>query len=145
MVWGPGGFWAGPFPPKHSQKIILQGFPYFPKKSLGPLALHGDPLLPLCGAGLLCPLVDSFLPIDPGPVGSKIHFLPARTPRRIPYPKCALVTAGSEIGQFGSMAYYWGRHQWGRQENHVKHCSFELWAVWWSDCFFFRFEEVGFV
>ena len=52
IVWYPGDLWAGPFPPKPSQKIILQGFPHFPKNPWAPLALHGDPLLPLCGAGL---------------------------------------------------------------------------------------------
>ena len=46
IVGCPGGLWARPFPPKPYQKIILQGFPHFLKKSLG---LHGGSLLSLCG------------------------------------------------------------------------------------------------
>ena len=30
IVWYPGGVWAGPFPPKHSEKIVVQGFPAIP-------------------------------------------------------------------------------------------------------------------
>ena len=48
IVWCPGGLWAGPFPPKPYQKIILQGFSHFTKKSLGPpWAPGGSPIGPL--------------------------------------------------------------------------------------------------
>ena len=50
IVWCPGGLWAGPFPPKPCQKIILQGFPHFPKNPWAPLGPWWVPYWPFKGA-----------------------------------------------------------------------------------------------
>ena len=59
IVGYPGGLWAGPFPPKPYQKIILQGFPHFPKKTWAPLGPWWIPYCPFVGQWAYLPCLGS--------------------------------------------------------------------------------------